>query len=78
MLTTECYCPRNCDIFLYWYAVDGLELLFMTTLKYRQDTKKSADQTPPIQSDKYQCRKDTANFLLIIGTGMPETCTEEK
>jgi hypothetical protein len=36
------------------------------------------DQTPPIQSDKYQCRIDTAIFLLMIGTWMPETCREEK
>jgi len=31
-----------------------------------------ADQTPPIQSDKYQCRIDTAIFLLLMGTWMPE------
>ena len=37
-----------------------------------------ADQTPPIQSDKYQCRIDTAIFLLMMGTWMPETCREEK
>ena len=37
-----------------------------------------ADQTPPIQSDKYQCRLDTAIFLLMMGTWMPETCREEK
>jgi len=37
-----------------------------------------ADQTPPIRSDKYQCRKDTAIFLLMMGTWMPETCREEK
>ena len=37
-----------------------------------------ADQTPPIQSDKYQCRMDTAIFLLMMGTWMPETCREEK
>jgi len=34
----------------------------------------SADQTPPIQSDKYQCRIDTTIFLLMMGTWMPETC----
>jgi hypothetical protein len=37
-----------------------------------------ADQTPPKQSDKYQCRIDTAIFPLIMGTWMPETCREEK
>ena len=37
-----------------------------------------ADQTPPVQSDKYQCRIDTAIFLLMMGTWMPETCREEK
>ena len=37
-----------------------------------------ADQSPPIQSDKYQCRIDTAILLLTIGTWMPETCREEK
>jgi len=31
-----------------------------------------ADQTPPTQSDKYQRRIDTAIFLLIMGTWMPE------
>ena len=30
-----------------------------------------ADQTPPIQSDKYQCRIDTAIFLLMMSTWMP-------
>ena len=34
----------------------------------------SADQTPPIQSDKYQCRIDAAVFLLMMGTWMSETC----
>ena len=37
-----------------------------------------ADQTPPVQSDKHQCRTDTAIFLLMMGTWMPETCREEK
>jgi len=37
-----------------------------------------ADQTPPIQSDKYQCRKDTAIFLLLTGTQIPEICIKEK
>ena len=37
-----------------------------------------ADQMPPILSDKYQCRKDTAIFLLMMGTWMPETRREEK
>jgi hypothetical protein len=37
-----------------------------------------ADRSPPIQSDKYQCRKDTTIFLLMMGTWMPETCKEEK
>jgi len=37
-----------------------------------------ADQTPPIQSDKYQLRIDTAIFLLMMGTWMHETCREEK
>ena len=32
------------------------------------DSIQPADQTPPIQSDKYQCRVDTAFFLLMIGT----------
>ena len=36
-----------------------------------------ADQTPPIQIDKYQCLIDTAIFLLMMGTWMPETCREE-
>ena len=30
-----------------------------------------AGQTPSIQSDKHQCRKDTAIFLLMMGTWMP-------
>ena len=30
------------------------------------------------QSDKYQCYKDTAIFLLMMGTWMPETCREDK
>jgi len=30
------------------------------------------------QSDKYHCRKDTAIFLLMMSTWMPETCREEK
>jgi len=38
---------------------------------------KPADQTPPIQSDKYQCHIDTTIFLLMMGTWMPETCREE-
>ena len=37
-----------------------------------------AHQTTPIQSDKYQFRIDTAIFLLMMGTWMPETCREEK
>jgi len=37
-----------------------------------------ADQTPSIQSDKYQWHKDTAIFLLMMGTWMPETCREER
>ena len=31
---------------------------------------------PPIQSDKYQCRI-YCDFLLMMGTWMPETCREE-
>ena len=37
-----------------------------------------ADHTPPIQSDKYQCRIDRAILLLMMGTRMPGTCREEK
>jgi len=36
-----------------------------------------ADQTPPTQSDKYQCRIDTAIFFSMMGTWMPETYREE-
>ena len=36
-----------------------------------------ADQTPTVQSDKYQCRIDTVVFLLMMGTWMPKTCREE-
>jgi len=35
------------------------------------DSMQPADQTPPIKSDKYQCRIATAIFLLIMGTWMP-------
>ena len=32
----------------------------------------AAEQTPPIQSDKYQCRIDNySNFLLMMGTYVP-------
>jgi hypothetical protein len=37
----------------------------------------SADQMPPIQSDKYQCRTDIAIFPLMMGTWMPKTCKEK-
>jgi len=37
-----------------------------------------ADQTPLIQSDKYQSRIDTAIFLLMMDTWMAETCREVK
>jgi hypothetical protein len=36
-----------------------------------------ADQAPPNQSDKYQCRIDTVIFSLMMGTWVPETCREE-
>ena len=39
---------------------------------------RSVDRTLPIQSDKHQRRIDTVNFLLMMGTWIPETCREEK
>ena len=37
-----------------------------------------ADQTPPIHSDQYHSRMDTAIFHLMMGRWMPETCRDEK
>jgi len=42
------------------------------------DSIQPADQTPPIQSDKCQCRIDTVIFILMMGAWTPDTCTQEK
>jgi hypothetical protein len=66
-------CPssgENCCI----YAALVFVTLYGWCLVCWLDSIQPADQTPPIQSDKYQCRKDTSIFLLMMGTWLPETC----
>jgi hypothetical protein len=63
------------------YCIYGI-LIFVTLFRWRLvywlDSIQPADQTPPKQSDKYQCRVDTVTFSWWWAHGCPQHVENRK